>query len=250
MSEGWESLLASRRAQWQEAHEQLDLAIGRQYSLYADETLVVQYGRRGILQMFFAAPDEAGHVQALLEYGAFAHGSHILDCGCGTGEMARMLCMLRPDLRITLLNKSLAQLRHCPVPRLAGDMHALPFLDESFDAVLLCYTLGYGAIAPVFREIRRVLKPGGTLVLADMTSAEDTAGTAILLLLGYKCYPWWRIQQEAARSGLPCLQTASPAYCHPEMEQFASKAIQEALFTGIIPVIAVFRREPIPCRTG
>ncbi|SLJ28803.1 menaquinone biosynthesis protein MenH [Mycobacteroides abscessus subsp. abscessus] len=54
------------------------------------------------------------------------------------------------------------------VPMVAGDAMALPFADESFDAVAISYGLRNVADPDLaMREMLRVTKPGGRLVIAD-----------------------------------------------------------------------------------
>jgi ubiquinone/menaquinone biosynthesis C-methylase UbiE len=49
-----------------------------------------------------------------------------------------------------------------------GDAHALPFADESFDAVVCTYSLcNIPDPALAVTEMRRVLRPGGKLILVD-----------------------------------------------------------------------------------
>ena len=240
-------VLAARKAQWQNAHEQLDLAIAQQYGIYHDDTAVEATGVRGILQMFLFAPDDATHVEQLLTLAGFPRGAHILDCGCGTGEMDALIRQHRPDLRLTLLNKSMAQLRCCPrEQRIAGDMQWLPFADATFDAMLLCYTLGYGPIDTVFSEAACVVKPGGQLVLADMVCVaanQETGAEAILLLLGYKCYGGTRIDTVAAQYGFELVQRSTPTYLHPAVVHLWTEQEREILFHDIWPDVLVFQRK-------
>jgi ubiquinone/menaquinone biosynthesis C-methylase UbiE len=59
---------------------------------------------------------------------------------------------------------------------LLGDSASLPFRDASIDCLLCTYTLECmpaGLIAQTLREMRRVLRPQGRLVLADLTEGEE-----------------------------------------------------------------------------
>lgn len=59
---------------------------------------------------------------------------------------------------------------------LLGDSGRLPFRDASFDCLLCTYTLECmpaDLIDATLDEMRRVLKPDGRLVLADLTDGED-----------------------------------------------------------------------------
>ena len=238
--------LAHRRNTWRAAHEQLDLTIAQQYGLYHDDTAVEAAGVRGILQMFLFAPDDATHVERLLAFADFPREASILDCGCGTGEFDVLIQQQRPDLHLTLLNKSMAQLQCCSRERrIAGDMHALPFAEAAFDAMLLCYTLGYGSIETVFSEAARILRPGGQLVLADMVciaASQETGAEAILLLLGYKCYGIDRIDAAAAARGFTWVRSASPHHLHPSVAPLWTEHERHILFHDVSPDVIVFQR--------
>jgi ubiquinone/menaquinone biosynthesis C-methylase UbiE len=102
-------------------------------------------------------------------------GAEILDCPVGVARHA--LVLAEAGYRVTGLDRSPMQLAEAERrrgddqwPRLVrGDYRELPFGDDSFDAVLCLFTsLGY--LGPegdrdVLREFRRVLRPGGALVL-------------------------------------------------------------------------------------
>jgi ArsR family transcriptional regulator len=52
-----------------------------------------------------------------------------------------------------------------------ADVHALPFADAAFDAVLLLHTLTYAEAPPVaLREAARVLRPGGRVVVLSLAA--------------------------------------------------------------------------------
>jgi ubiquinone/menaquinone biosynthesis C-methylase UbiE len=102
-------------------------------------------------------------------------GAEVLDCPCGFGRHA--LPLAEAGYRVTGLDRSPTQLaeaerRRGPAdwPRLVrGDYRALPFQDASFDATLTLFSsLGYlerDEDVGVLRELRRVLRPGGALIV-------------------------------------------------------------------------------------
>ena len=93
-------------------------------------------------------------------------GSRILDVACGSAANAQWL---KP--RGTYFGSDISQLglRRVQQPDLhlaCGDAEALPFADASFDAVISTFALEH-AVRPVqmLREMRRVVRPGGRVVL-------------------------------------------------------------------------------------
>ncbi len=101
-------------------------------------------------------------------------GCHaILDAGTGTGYWARYLSSAAQRERIVALDFShqyLVRARKssldCPVRLVEGDINVEPFKDESFDAILCSGVLDtFPDARPALSEFRRILVPGGKLVL-------------------------------------------------------------------------------------
>jgi ubiquinone/menaquinone biosynthesis C-methylase UbiE len=102
-------------------------------------------------------------------------GADVLDCPCGFGRHA--IPLAEAGYRVTGLDRSESQLAEAERRRgnaewpnlVRGDYRELPFEDASFDAVLCLFSsLGYLARdedVGVLRELRRVLRPGGALVV-------------------------------------------------------------------------------------
>lgn len=95
----------------------------------------------------------------------------VLDAGCGTGGFLARLREARPRARLYGLDyESRAARRAADKARAAvaaGTVNALPFPDAAFDAVVSLDVLCHAAVqeAAALAEFRRVLKPGGLLVL-------------------------------------------------------------------------------------
>ena len=95
-----------------------------------------------------------------------------LDLGCGPGFLMHALRERHPQLRIVGCDLSYglcskAQARNPGTPIIEGDAEVLPFHDHQFDVVFMTEVLEH-LLAPrqALHEIRRVLKPGGRLVLS------------------------------------------------------------------------------------
>ncbi len=95
----------------------------------------------------------------------------VLDAGCGTGGLLRRLAALRPDLRLIGLERDCGAARRAAeksgVPVATGSINILPFADASFAAALAADVLCHRAVEPdlALAELRRVLRPGGLLVV-------------------------------------------------------------------------------------
>ncbi len=100
-------------------------------------------------------------------------GDRVLDACCGTGDLA--VAAARRGGKVTGLDFSERMLerarRKAPdVDWVAGDLLALPFADDTYDAA----TVGFGvrnveSLESGVRELRRVLRPGGRLGILEIT---------------------------------------------------------------------------------
>lgn len=108
----------------------------------------------------------------------------LLDIGCGTGRFLGFVKSLQPDLKAVALDLSEPYLerarkmlkRETGVKFLAAPAEDMPLPDASVDmaiSIYLFHELPPKIRTAVAREIARVLKPGGILVLADSIQYGD-----------------------------------------------------------------------------
>jgi SAM-dependent methyltransferase len=108
-----------------------------------------------------------------------------LDLSCGPGAFARALAAAAPGALVVGLDISRAMLEvaaqrtagYSNVVLIRGDAHALPFVDAAFAGVNNAGALhAYDDPELVFREIRRVLAPGGHYVGSTFAEAPTLLG--------------------------------------------------------------------------
>ena len=87
--------------------------------------------------------------------------------------MTRVAAVEPSDVAWKLADKRL-RAASVPIERSGLDGRSLPFADDSFDAVVSCWTLcTIPDVAAALQEARRVLKPGGTLHFIEHGLAPD-----------------------------------------------------------------------------
>lgn len=117
-----------------------------------------------------------------------AAGMRVLDVGCGTGVIAREADKsVGPHGQVAALDPSrgmLGEARARGVLRVVqGVGEALPFADRSFDRLVMGYALRHVSdLGAAFREFHRVLKPGGALLLLEITMPRSRINQALLKL--------------------------------------------------------------------
>ncbi len=99
----------------------------------------------------------------------------VADLGCGTGHLAGLLApnvkkVIGVDQSPAMLKAAQKRLeRFSNVELLEGDITKLPIASGACDAVLLVLVLTYvDAYGEALKEAKRVLKPGGQLVVIDL----------------------------------------------------------------------------------
>jgi demethylmenaquinone methyltransferase/2-methoxy-6-polyprenyl-1,4-benzoquinol methylase len=116
---------------------------------------------------------------------ALQPGERVLDVGAGTGVSTAELAVsgayaVGVDLSIGMLQ---AGRRARPrVPLLAGDALRLPFPDATFDAVTISFALrNVVDTEAALREMARVTRPGGRLVVCEFSTPVNPAFRTVYL---------------------------------------------------------------------
>lgn len=134
----------------------------------------------------------------------------ILDLACGTGQLERRLLDRWPRLQITGVDLSPNMLRGAMAKGLsahwlAAEAAALPLADAQFDA-LICLSAFHYFRRPkaALAEMRRVLRPGGRLIVVDWCDDYLTCKL---------CSAWLRLTDRAF------YKTYSLAACQAELQR-------------------------------
>ncbi|MFJ6701099.1 class I SAM-dependent methyltransferase [Streptomyces sp. NPDC091272] len=129
----------------------------------------------------------------LLGTAGFRPGQHVLDAGCGPGDflphLARTVGATGRVTGIDLAreNAELAGSRvrewdlPCPVDVQQAGLLDLPHPDDTFDAAWCSNTVQYlddDELAAALAELRRVVRPGGTIAVKDLDARRITARPA------------------------------------------------------------------------
>jgi SAM-dependent methyltransferase len=114
--------------------------------------------------------------QLILELIGPSAGKRILDAACGDGVLAAALARggaivtgIDSDTRMLAAGRARVEQARLAAALIEGDIRALPFPDAAFDVVVavtvLCFVPDAGRAV---REMARVLKPGGRLVIGEL----------------------------------------------------------------------------------
>ena len=154
--------------------------------------------RRYVDRLFDDTAGEYDFVERLLGFGrgpgyrrdallraGLAPGMKVLDVATGTGLVAReALSIVGSAGSVTGLDPSagmLEQARSLEFPVVRGFGERLPFRDASFDFVSMGYALRHVAdLSGLFGEMRRVLRPGGTACVLELTRPRNRTAASSL----------------------------------------------------------------------
>jgi tocopherol O-methyltransferase len=158
--------------------------------------------------------------RALADLVGIAPGERVLDCGCGLGATSIWLAKAR-RARVTGITLGVDQITQatCESARwafrirpdfLVADFTGLPFAGASFDVVWaqesLCHTSDK---ATFFREVSRVLTPGGRVIVADFMLRRTAQTKHHRNLIDQWCDGWKMADLWTAAQHVSAAHTAS-----------------------------------------
>ncbi len=125
--------------------------------------------------------------RAAVELSGLRPGEHVLDAACGTGDLAEAFAaagaaaVTGGDFTAEMLRLAARKAARTRRPRgavqpsyLEADVTELPFTDNSFDIVSIAFGIrNVDDPARAISEFRRVLRPGGRLVILEFSQPRN-----------------------------------------------------------------------------
>lgn len=142
-------------------------------------------------------------VEVLAEY--IKPGDKVLDLGCGNGRLYQILA--KKQVLYTGLDQSgeliaLAKEKVSEAEFVVGEMTELSFVAESFDAIFAIASFnhipGPELQLKSLQEMKRVLKPGGLIIMTNWNLLSDSAQKNITK-------HGWKVLQQSTEQGIDVL---------------------------------------------
>ncbi|WP_144670525.1 class I SAM-dependent methyltransferase [Arthrobacter sp. U41] len=120
----------------------------------------------------FEAPVDRGMIEAFVTHVAEGSARSVVDAGCGSGRMTRLLATLGVDVTGIDVSGGMIDVARRSSPELnfeVGELAELPFADMQLGGVFAWYSIIHSPpkdLPRIFAEFFRVLVPGGHALLS------------------------------------------------------------------------------------
>lgn len=135
-------------------------------------------------------------------------GKTLLDVGCGTGLLFEYFVKDALNINYTGIDLSINMLLHAFEKKhgiyTQGDMYMLPVKNTSVDVVTSFTVINIfpDKIENIFSEFRRVMKPGGMLIMSILKENLDNEIFPLLDMYGFKLV---KVNEAGQDTGLLCV---------------------------------------------
>ncbi len=145
-----------------------------------EQEIIDQFSKQAI--PFTKLPGHLDSIQQLIKRSGVSKKDTVLDVACGPGMVACEFAKLADRVEgIDLVEQMIeqARLRQAQeglenIAWKTGSVDRLPYADDAFSIVITRYSFHHFLNPPaVLREMIRVCRPGGTVLVADVSMPED-----------------------------------------------------------------------------
>jgi demethylmenaquinone methyltransferase / 2-methoxy-6-polyprenyl-1,4-benzoquinol methylase len=140
---------------------------------------------------------DQGWRRKLLDAAAVSSHGKLLDIGTGTGDIAYTAMLRQPgvqaigsDFTYEMMAAGVGKVPGLVVPFVQGDTFALPFPDETFDAVVSGFLVrNVVDRVAAFREMARVTRPGGRVACLEIAPPTNALLEPFFRLYFFRIVP-------------------------------------------------------------
>ena len=161
----------------------------------------------------------------ILDRAGLSCGERVLDVGCGTGSLALAaarrvgrngaVCGVDASAPMVERARSKAARAGVEVDFREAAAQGLPFEERAFDLVLctlVLHHLGRAGRETATREMKRVLRPGGRVVVVDFEKSTHGAHGLLARLHRHGAVPKEQVARTLERAGLRVLESGPLGY--------------------------------------
>lgn len=153
---------------------------GRERATYVQKMFTRIAGRYDVMNRLMTFGQDLSWRREVIRRAAITPGNRVLDLGTGTGDIALEIRTrteawpVAGDFTVEMMRVGQKRPNGNTLDWCANDALNLPYASESFDAVVSGFLMrNVSDVARALSEQRRILKPGGRVVILDTTRPPE-----------------------------------------------------------------------------